>query len=145
MPRDGGAVLGHLAEVVRGEADQFGAEEIVDVGENLGMVHEVIDFGEFEMRRTEGKAAIASGHDLSQLLVKKGSVLGNLSVVENAKALEVAVAIESGDLFGSEGSGVVDGAGIEAQVAVHFAQFVVGRRGLEGVVNLVRHGVILPV
>ena len=117
----------------------------MDVGENLGMVHEVIDLGELEMRRTEGKAAIASGHDPSQLLVKKGSVLGDLSVVENAKALEVAVAVESGDLFGREGGGVGDGAGIEAQVAVHFAQFVVSRRGLEGVVDLIRHGVILPV
>ena len=101
----------------------------MDVGEDLGMVHEVIDLGELEMRRTEGKAAIASGHNLSQLLVEKGPVLGNLGGVENAKALEVAVAIESGDLFGREGGGVIDCAGVEAQVAVHFAQFVVGRRG----------------
>ena len=114
MPGYGGAIMGHLAKVHGCQSDQLGPEQIADAAEDLRVVHEVVDFAEFEMGRTKGKAALSSLEGFGQLRVKQGPVQVNLRRVEDVDVLDKTIAVKGLDLFRAQRCRLLAGAGIKA-------------------------------
>ena len=49
MPGDRSAVPGHFAEVVRGQTDDAGAEEVPDATDDTGISEQVVDLAVFQV------------------------------------------------------------------------------------------------
>src|SRR6266481_5146224 len=79
------------------------------------------------MRRADGIAVAARSQRACQQFIEVAADAGNLLITENPNSFQIAVAIESRDLFRRQGLRVLGRGRMKAQIPLDLAQIFGGR------------------
>src|SRR3954454_1294681 len=107
MPGDPLAIPRPLAEKVRAPGNDVLAEQILNPRHHPGMRQEIVNAPITEMRGADRVAIAARRERPCQEFIKVSANVCDLVFTENANPGEIAVAVESGNLFRGESGGVL--------------------------------------